>query len=358
MKSQMFVALAELRIRNHDVLPSHKCADTSEELDVIAIVSGRRFAWILSVVMLGTIVGGASSMLRAQSNSEQGSIAISADEAASHLLEKVEPVYPAFDKAAGIQGTVRVHVVIGTDGRVKVLYGHSPYSSLYQAAQSAVTQYVWRPFEKDGRPVDIETDVSVTFELPKNVPPPPPPPSVSLRNFSEFSGSLGNLPPQLQVWIAEHLRTQVSDTLAPSSEFPAVEADLRDKTLPPVIEVVQIAEKKDIGVKVYIYRAELQELCGDGNCPIELVEQDASGIRVLAETDGWGYYVCYNSRFISDWPVVFFSRHMSASETDVFGYAKAGGSWGRLYCGEINVSYEQIGNENRATETDDLHVCD
>lgn len=319
----------------------------------------RGFPRMVSAAIVAVTLSGVAATLRAQSDPSQGSIAISADEAASHLINKAEPVYPAFDKAVGIQGTVRVHVMIGTDGRVKVLYGRSPHPSLYQAAQNAVTQYTWRPFEKDGRPVEVETDVSVTFELPKNVAPPPPPPYVSLHDFKGFSGSLGSLPPELLAWISEHIKKQVGDILLPASEFPAVEADLEDKILPPVIEVVQIAEKKDLGVKLYLYRAHLQELCGaSGNCEIDLLKQDASGIHELAQAGGLGYYVCYDSRFLSDWPLVFFISHMSASQTDVVGYGEAGGSWGRLYCGEINVSYEQTNSESKATETDDVRVCD
>jgi outer membrane biosynthesis protein TonB len=43
---------------------------------------------------------------------------VSQETAASHLLRKVEPDYPAFAKAAGVEGVVRIRVGIYTDGRI------------------------------------------------------------------------------------------------------------------------------------------------------------------------------------------------------------------------------------------------
>jgi hypothetical protein len=43
---------------------------------------------------------------------------VSQEIAASHLLRKAEPVYPAFAKAAGVEGVVRIAVGIYTDGRI------------------------------------------------------------------------------------------------------------------------------------------------------------------------------------------------------------------------------------------------
>jgi TonB family protein len=77
----------------------------------------------------------------------------------------VPPVYPPDARARGVEGTVILDVIIAADGRVKeltVLSGDSVFAS---AAMTAVRQWVYRTTLLNGRPVEVETTVTVTFTL-------------------------------------------------------------------------------------------------------------------------------------------------------------------------------------------------
>jgi TonB family protein len=86
--------------------------------------------------------------------------------AATHLLKKVTPPYPAFARAAGIEGVVRIEIGIYQDGRIRSIGVKSGPPCLSKAAINAVLQYIYKPFEKEGRLVRAETTVDVVFKLP------------------------------------------------------------------------------------------------------------------------------------------------------------------------------------------------
>jgi TonB family protein len=70
---------------------------------------------------------------------------------------------PQSAKAAHIQGTVRVQALIGTDGKVKnatVLSGPQP---LQAAALENVRQRQYQPTIVGGKPVEVETEISIVF---------------------------------------------------------------------------------------------------------------------------------------------------------------------------------------------------
>jgi protein TonB len=77
------------------------------------------------------------------------------------LLEQPRPVYPP--NAAGKQGTVSLHVLIGRDGTVqdaKFLQGSLVFA---RAAIDSVRQWKFRPYIINGRPVSVETTLTVQF---------------------------------------------------------------------------------------------------------------------------------------------------------------------------------------------------
>jgi protein TonB len=83
----------------------------------------------------------------------------------SMLIHQVKPVYPPTAKAAGIQGTVEIHAIIGRDGSVQnpqIVSGH-PY--LTAAARNAVMQWRYKPTYLGGQPVEVETTITVNFIL-------------------------------------------------------------------------------------------------------------------------------------------------------------------------------------------------
>lgn len=81
------------------------------------------------------------------------------------LKEKTTPVYPAAARAARIQGEVRLHVIVGTDGSVKELELISGHPMLVQAAMDAVRKWKYRPMLLNGKAVEVDTVVNVIFEL-------------------------------------------------------------------------------------------------------------------------------------------------------------------------------------------------
>lgn len=84
----------------------------------------------------------------------------------SKLINKVQPVYPVAAKAARVQGTVDLEVVISSDGvpqEIRVI--SSPSDDLTQSALDAVRQWRYSSTLLNGRPVEVVTDVIVNYTL-------------------------------------------------------------------------------------------------------------------------------------------------------------------------------------------------
>jgi len=82
------------------------------------------------------------------------------------LLAKVEPSYSEEALAAKLQGTVVLHVVIGTDGQAYTLnLVRSLGFGLDEQAAEAVTQWKFQPGKRDGMPVAVEAVIEVNFRL-------------------------------------------------------------------------------------------------------------------------------------------------------------------------------------------------
>jgi TonB family protein len=82
-----------------------------------------------------------------------------------HLVKKMFPAYPATAKLQGVQGTVILNGVIGTDGHFKRLDVLGGPPMLQQASMDAVRQWVYTPYLLEGKPVEVETDINVVFAL-------------------------------------------------------------------------------------------------------------------------------------------------------------------------------------------------
>ena len=82
-----------------------------------------------------------------------------------NLIKKVAPSYPVKAKLAGIQGRVILNGVIGTDGHVKELRVLAGPGLLQQPAFDAVQQWEYTPYLLDGKPVEMETELNVIFNL-------------------------------------------------------------------------------------------------------------------------------------------------------------------------------------------------
>lgn len=84
----------------------------------------------------------------------------------ANLIRKVQPVYPAEAKTAGLQGTVELEAVISKEGvPLEIRVVRSPGDQLSQSALEAVRQWRYRPTLLNGNPVEIVTDVIVNYTL-------------------------------------------------------------------------------------------------------------------------------------------------------------------------------------------------
>ena len=87
--------------------------------------------------------------------------------ASSRVLRRVEPEYPEAARQQGIQGTVVLDVHIAADGAVESLRVVSGPPLLADAATAAVKQWKFRPERVQGRPVEMQTEITLNFRLPQ-----------------------------------------------------------------------------------------------------------------------------------------------------------------------------------------------
>ena len=89
-----------------------------------------------------------------------------AQEAKPGSLQTAErPAYPLTARAAGIEGSVTVHCVVGKDGKVRDVRVVKGPVELRQAAVDAVSKCTYHPYTRFGRPVDVDTTVTVNFNM-------------------------------------------------------------------------------------------------------------------------------------------------------------------------------------------------
>lgn len=81
------------------------------------------------------------------------------------LVFRIEPTYPRLAQLGRVSGTVVLTAIIGKDGNVERLQLVSGNPLLAPAAIDAVKQWRYKPFLLNGQPVEIETTVTVNFEV-------------------------------------------------------------------------------------------------------------------------------------------------------------------------------------------------
>jgi TonB family protein len=92
-----------------------------------------------------------------------GPVRVAENVQAAKLISQPKLNYPPDAKAAHVQGTVRVQALIGTDGKVmnaQVLSGPQP---LQAAALENARLRQYKPTIVDGKPVEVETEISIAF---------------------------------------------------------------------------------------------------------------------------------------------------------------------------------------------------
>ncbi len=81
------------------------------------------------------------------------------------LIHRVEPVYPTLARQTRRSGRVELRAVIATDGTIQSLQVVSGDPLFYQSAMDAVRQWRYRPTVLNGEPVEIDTFISVIYNL-------------------------------------------------------------------------------------------------------------------------------------------------------------------------------------------------
>jgi outer membrane biosynthesis protein TonB len=91
---------------------------------------------------------------------------ISEEEARSHLIHKVRPVYPRVDGPqgkSGVKGDVVVRIFISRSGSVEAIRAISGPQELSQSAINAVSLWRYRPFRASGHSIKVDTTATVHF---------------------------------------------------------------------------------------------------------------------------------------------------------------------------------------------------
>jgi len=111
---------------------------------------------------LGGILGAGPS-LPAPTPSPQPTHAHRVQVSEGVLLHKVLPSYPALARKEHISGSVVLQAVIGKDGSVEDVRAVQGHPLLIAAATDAVKQWRYKPYLLNGRPVEVETTITVNF---------------------------------------------------------------------------------------------------------------------------------------------------------------------------------------------------
>jgi protein TonB len=81
------------------------------------------------------------------------------------VIRKIDPVYPKLALAARVTGVVLLKAVIDRQGAITEVQVISGHPILVPAAIEAVKQWRYRPYSLNGEPVEVETNITVTFQI-------------------------------------------------------------------------------------------------------------------------------------------------------------------------------------------------
>ncbi|HUL35753.1 MAG TPA: TonB family protein [Candidatus Eisenbacteria bacterium] len=81
----------------------------------------------------------------------------------AQLIRRVEPAYPALAIQTHKEGRVELHAIIATDGTIQSLEVISGDPFFIHSALSAVRQWRYRPTILNGRPIEVDTHITVIY---------------------------------------------------------------------------------------------------------------------------------------------------------------------------------------------------
>jgi TonB family protein len=115
---------------------------------------------------LQPLAGSASGLYMQESGAGAplGKLNVSPKMMASHCITMVSPTYPQSTGDSPTASTVIVRVVIWKSGSVTPMRVISGKSSLEAEAMNTVRFWRYKPFVRDGEPLDVATDLTVDFD--------------------------------------------------------------------------------------------------------------------------------------------------------------------------------------------------
>jgi protein TonB len=84
---------------------------------------------------------------------------------AGMLIAPIRPAYPSIARISRTQGTVVVRAIISKTGQIESAHAVSGPEMLQAAALDAVRAARYRPYLLNGQPIDVETTISINFQL-------------------------------------------------------------------------------------------------------------------------------------------------------------------------------------------------
>jgi TonB family protein len=86
------------------------------------------------------------------------------------ILKQVTPAYPSEARSRGIQGLVRISVLVNKDGVPEKLRVLSGPLELVNASLDAVKQWRYKPYKLNGKAVPVETSIDIKYVIPPKTP--------------------------------------------------------------------------------------------------------------------------------------------------------------------------------------------
>src|SRR5262245_39426974 len=105
-----------------------------------------------------------------ESDAPKRVIRMSPPELEAGAATRVEPVYPAVARWAGVSGSVSVHGLINHEGEVIDANASGGHAVLRNAAATAARGWKFKPAEADGKPVSVEAILTIKFPTDSVVP--------------------------------------------------------------------------------------------------------------------------------------------------------------------------------------------
>ncbi|MGO9402529.1 MAG: energy transducer TonB [Terriglobales bacterium] len=115
--------------------------------------------------------GGIIGVISSKSNTSQSNsglpqrVSLPQEVSKGLLIKKVPAQYPPLAQQARIQGRIDLDVLISKEGHIQNIRLISGHPMLAPAAINAVKQWQYKPYLVNGQPVEVETEITVVFEL-------------------------------------------------------------------------------------------------------------------------------------------------------------------------------------------------